>query len=97
LSSPLSIKNSFRERYTETPYWKKKLLENENTKDIKVFMITPDNDDEISFNLNNKPRKSRIVMEYELDGIYLAREKFDGSGKIKNIRELKNDILKLVR
>ena len=26
----LSIKNSFRERYTETPYWKLKLLEDEN-------------------------------------------------------------------
>ena len=45
----LSIKNSFRERYTETPYWKLKLAENNLTKDIKVFMITPDNDDEISF------------------------------------------------
>ncbi|MDR0607324.1 MAG: BsaWI family type II restriction enzyme [Candidatus Peribacteria bacterium] len=63
----LSIKNSFRERYTETPYWKLKLLKNKNTADIKVFMITPDNDDEISFNKNNTPRKARIVMECGLD------------------------------
>lgn len=70
----LSVKNSFRERYTETPYWKLKLLEAKTTRHIKVFMITPDNDDEISFNQN--PKKSRIVMEYELDGIYLAKKHF---------------------
>jgi hypothetical protein len=34
-------------------------------------MIIPDKDDEIS-NAQN-PRKSRIVMEYELDRIYLAK------------------------
>ncbi len=68
----LSVKNSFRERYTETPYWKIKLSQNQITSHIKVFMITPDKDDEIS-NAQN-PRKSRIVMEYELDGIYLAKD-----------------------
>ncbi|GHP39421.1 hypothetical protein JP0041_04610 [Helicobacter pylori] len=44
----LSVKNSFRERFTETPYWKLKLLQSPITSYIKVFMITPDNDDEIS-------------------------------------------------
>ncbi len=92
----LSIKNSFRERYTETPYWKLKLLQSEITKNIKVFMLTPDNDDEISFIKNNKPRKARIVMEYELDGIYLAKENFEKSNKIKDIKDLKEDIKKLI-
>ncbi|MDD6162632.1 MAG: BsaWI family type II restriction enzyme [Campylobacteraceae bacterium] len=91
----LSIKNSFRERYTETPYWKLKLTENNLTKDIKVFMITPDNDDEISF-LGVNPKKSRIVMEYELDGIYLAKENFDESDKIKSIDKLIDDLGKLL-
>ena len=91
----LSIKNSFRERYTETPYWKLKLAENNLTKDIKVFMITPDNDDEISF-LGVNPKKSRIVMEYELDGIYLAKESFDESDKIKGIDKLIDDLGKLL-
>ncbi|TLD81258.1 endonuclease [Helicobacter sp. MIT 11-5569] len=90
----LSIKNSFRERYTEIPYWKLKLLEAETTKHIKVFMITPDNDDEISFKEN--PKKSRIVMEYELDGIYLAKTSFDKSDKIKGIESLLNDLRKLL-
>ncbi len=58
----LSVKNSFRERFTETPYWKLKLLQSPITSHIKVFMITPDNDDEISF--KDKPKKS-IVMEHE--------------------------------
>ncbi|NGP56592.1 endonuclease, partial [Helicobacter pylori] len=38
----LSVKNSFRERFTETPYWKLKLLQSPITSHIKVFMITPD-------------------------------------------------------
>lgn len=91
----LSIKNSFRERYTETPYWKLKLAENNLTKDIKVFMITSDNDDEISF-LGVNPKKSRIVMEYELDGVYLAKESFDESDKIKSIDKLIDDLGKLL-
>ncbi len=59
----LSVKNSFRERFTETPYWKLKLLQSPITSHIKVFMITPDNDDEISF--KDKPKKARIVMKHE--------------------------------
>ncbi len=59
----LSVKNSFRERFTETPYWKLKLLQSPVTSHIKVFMITPDNDNEISF--KGKPKKARIVMEHE--------------------------------
>ena len=57
-------------------------------------MITPDNDDEISFCKN--PKKSRIVMEYELDGIYLAKDKYDASHKIKGIESLIQDLEKLV-
>ncbi|GHR28810.1 hypothetical protein VN0481_04870 [Helicobacter pylori] len=59
----LSVKNSFRERFTETPYWKLKLLQSPITSHIKVFMITPDNDNEISF--KDRPKKARIVMEHE--------------------------------
>jgi len=90
----LSVKNSFRERYTETPYWKLKLSQNQITKHIKVFMITPDKDDEISY--SNNLRKSRIVMEYELDGIYLAKDDFDSSRKIKSINSLINDLKELI-
>ena len=93
----LSIKNSFRERYTETPYWKLKLLQDKVTQHIKVFMITPDKDNEISF-IRSKfgIRKPRIVMEYELDGIYLAKEDFERSEKVKPIGDLIKDLEKLI-
>ncbi|WQZ57767.1 endonuclease [Helicobacter pylori] len=90
----LSVKNSFRERFTETPYWKLKLLQSPVTSHIKVFMITPDNDNEISF--KDKPKKARIVMEHELDGLYLAKSHFDQSSKIKGIENLLEDLKRLL-
>ncbi|RVZ26625.1 endonuclease [Helicobacter pylori] len=90
----LSVKNSFRERFTETPYWKLKLLQSPITSHIKVFMITPDNDDEISF--KDKSKKARIVMEHELDGLYLAKSHFDQSSKIKGIENLLEDLKRLL-
>ncbi|GAA8665175.1 BsaWI family type II restriction enzyme [Helicobacter pylori] len=90
----LSVKNSFRERFTETPCWKLKLLQSPATSHIKVFMITPDNDDEISF--KDRPKKARIVMEHELDGLYLAKSHFDQSSKIKGIENLLEDLKRLL-
>lgn len=90
----LSVKNSFRERFTETPYWKLKLLQSPVTSHIKVFMITPDNDDEVSF--KDRPKKARIVMEHELDGLYLAKSHFDQSSKIKGIESLLEDLKRLL-
>lgn len=93
----LSLKTSFRERFTETPYWKLKLKQNPITENIKVFMVTPDNTDEISYaNSKNGPRKGRIILEYELDGIYMSREEFDASKKIKNLHHLFEDLKKMV-
>lgn len=89
----LSVKNSFRERYTETPYWKLKLSESDVTKNIKVYMITPDNDNEIS---KKNASKSRIVLEYELDGIYMAKDDFDKTEKVKGIECLISDLEKLI-
>ncbi|GAA9963304.1 BsaWI family type II restriction enzyme [Helicobacter pylori] len=90
----LSVKNSFRERFTETPYWKLKLLQSPITSHIKVFMITPDNDGEISF--KDRPKKARIVMEHELDDLYLAKNHFDQSSKIKGIESLLEDLKRLL-
>lgn len=92
----LSVKNSFRERYTETPYWKLKLMQDEVTRPIKVFMITPDNDDEVSHIRRTGPPKARVIMEYELDSIYLAREDFDGSTKVKGLGQLLKDLEDLI-
>jgi type II restriction enzyme len=93
----LSVKNSFRERYTETPYWKLKLMQNQTTKGIQFFMVTTDRDDEISF--NERPSKARIILEYELDGVYITKhkEKFASSKKIGNLDDLLLDLKILLK
>ncbi len=94
----LSIKNSFRERGFETTYWKLKLNENKTTKHIKVFMITPDKDDEINVIEGKRgPKKTRVILEYELDSIYMAREDFEKTDKVKEIDDLFQDIKQLVK
>jgi len=93
----LSVKNSFRERGFETTYWKLKLLENQTTKHIKVFMVTPDKDNEINVVEGARgPKKTRVILEYELDSIYMAREDFDKTNKVKEIDDLFEDIKKLI-
>lgn len=84
----LSVKNSFRERYLETSYWKVKLAKKYTTRNIKLLMITPDKDNELSKSYT----KCRQVLEYELDGIYLAKDKFLRSNKVKSIDDLINDL-----
>jgi len=59
-------------------------------------MVTTDNDDEIAFTTKNKqPRKARIVMEYELDGIFIANERFEKSAKVHQIHHLFEFLRKL--
>jgi len=96
--SILSVKNSFRERYTETPYWKLKLNQSPVTKNIQVFMVTPDRDSEISY-VKTPPGKARLVLEYELDGVYIAKDKdkFDSSNKVGDLNDLLEDLTKLLK
>jgi len=94
----LSVKNSFRERGFETTYWKLKLLENQTTKHIKVFMVTPDKDNEIDVIIGTRgPKKTRVILEYELDSIYMAKEDFERTDKVKDIDDLFEDIKRLVK
>lgn len=93
----LSVKNSFRERGFETTYWKLKLLENQITKHIKVFMVTPDKDSEMNVIMGSRgPKKTRVILEYELDKIYIAREDFEETDKVKEIDNLFEDIKKVI-
>src|SRR6266571_2020147 len=86
----ISIKNSFRERGFETTYWSIKLKDNPNTRHIKFFLSTPDIDDEIAYITGrNGPRKMRVIMEYELDGIYMLRQKdYERTEKVKGFEDL---------
>ncbi len=92
----VSVKNSFRERGFETTYWKLKLLESPITSSIKVFLATPDKDNEISFrDPKGRPKKMRIILEYELDGLYFLKEDFERTKKAKHFQEIVSDIIKL--
>ena len=92
----ISVKNSFRERGFETAYWKLKLLESPITSNIKVFLATPDKDNEISYKIpKGRPKKMRIILEYELDGLYFLKENFEETEKAKHFKEIVNDILEL--
>ena len=44
----ISSKTSLAERVAQTGYWKFKLLESENTKHIKVYLITPDGGEDLT-------------------------------------------------
>ncbi len=92
----ISVKNSFRERGFETTYWKLKLSESPITSNIKVFLATPDKDNEISYiSPNGKPIKMRIILEYELDGIYFLKRNFEKTTKAKHFKEIIADIKEL--
>ena len=92
----ISVKNSFRERGFETTYWKLKLLESPVTSNIKVFLATPDKDNEISYKApKGRPKKMRVILEYELDGLYFLKEDFEETEKAKHFKEIINDIVEL--
>ncbi len=94
----ISIKNSFRERGFETTYWKLKLSESEITKDIKVFLATPDKDNEIAkIETAKGVRKMRIILEYELDGIYILKSDFDRTEKVKDFKDIFKDIEEIIK
>ena len=91
----ISSKTSLRERIAQTGYWKFKLLENENTKHIKVYLITPDRDKDLTkVDPANKPR---VIAEVELDGTYvLTAEELEESDKVKLFEHFIEDLKKLI-
>jgi len=92
----ISVKNSFRERGFETTYWKLKLKESPVTSNIKVFLATPDKDDEISYKCpKGRIKKMRIILEYELDGIYFLKDDFEETEKVKHFEKIVEDILRI--
>ncbi len=92
----ISVKNSFRERGFETTYWKLKLAESSITSNIKVFLATPDKDCEISYIVPNKrPKKMRVILEHELDGLYFLKDDFEATEKAKHFNKIIDDIIEL--
>jgi len=78
----ISSKVTLRERIAQTGYWKLKLIQDEATKHIKVYFITPDEDGTLT---HKKPtKKGRAIVEVDLDGSYvLTEEKIEESKKVE--------------
>lgn len=87
----ISSKVTLRERIAQTGYWKLKLLEDEATKHIKVYFITPDEDGTLK---NKKPaKKGRAILEMDLDGSYiLTNEELEESSKVKLFEHFIKDL-----
>jgi len=100
----LSVKTSLRERATQTAYWRLKLQAQSNTKNIRIFLVTPNSDDDLRS--NRKPRKNRAVLETDIDGIYvvnrpefaLADYLYSGiDSRIRMVDELAGDLAELAK
>lgn len=90
----LSIKVTLRERIAQTGYWKLKLNQDKNTRHIKVYFVTPDEDKTLT---HKKPcKKGRAICECDLDGTYvLSKVSIEKSNKVKMFDNLVTD-LKLI-
>ncbi|STQ86887.1 DNA modification methylase [Helicobacter muridarum] len=90
----LSSKVTLRERIAQTGYWKLKLAQSNITKHIKVFFITLDEDETLSF---KKPcKKGRAICEIDLDGCYiLTQNAFQASNKVKSFEKFIEDLRKM--
>lgn len=78
----VSVKVTLRERIAQTGYWKLKLLSSAVTKDVKVYFITPDEDETLA---TKKPaKKGRAIVEVDTDGSYVMSEStLEQSSKVK--------------
>ncbi|MYE88101.1 hypothetical protein F4X33_03800, partial [Candidatus Poribacteria bacterium] len=87
----ISSKISVRKSVVETGYWKFKLLESENTKHIKVYLITPDANKDLT--TINPAKEPRVIAEIELDGTYvLTTEALEESDKVKLFEHFIEDL-----
>ncbi len=91
----ISSKITLRERIAQTGYWKLKLMQDEVTKDIKVFFITPDEDGTLK---TKKPaKKGRAIVEVDTDGSYvMSDEEIEESDKVKMFDKFIEDLKKLI-
>lgn len=66
----LSIKASLQERATQTAYWRLTLRDYSPTRNVKVFLLTPNSDDILRNNrqLNKQP----AILETDIDAIYIV-------------------------
>lgn len=92
----ISSKVTLRERIAQTGYWKLKLLQDNATKHIRVYFITPDEDGTLTY---KKPtKKGRAIVEVDLDASYVLTEKeVEESDKVKMFEHFIEDLKKLLK
>lgn len=91
----ISSKISVREWIAQIVYWRIKLLESENTSHIKVYLVTPDKDRDLS--KIDPAKKLRGVAEVNLDGTYvLTAEELEESDKVKLFEHFIEDLKKVI-
>jgi len=92
----ISSKVTLRERIAQTGYWKLKLLQDEATKHIRVYFITPDEDGTLTY--KRPVKKGRAIVEVDLDGSYiLTEEKIEESEKVKLFEHFMEDLRRLLK
>ena len=91
----ISSKVTLRERIAQTGYWKLKLLQDEATKHIRVYFITPDEDGTLTY--KEPVKKGRAIVEVDLDGSYvLTEERIEESEKVKLFEHFIDNLKKLL-
>lgn len=91
----ISSKVTLRERIAQTGYWKIKLSQDEVTKHIKVFFITPDEDK--TLNIRKPAKKGRAIVEIDTDGSYvMSEEKIEESEKVKTFDKFFIDLKNII-
>ena len=90
----ISSKITLRERIAQTGYWKLKLMQDEVTKHIKVFFITPDEDGTLK--TKTPAKKGRAIVEIDTDGSYvMSEEEVEESDKVKMFDKFIEDLKRL--
>lgn len=91
----LSSKVTLRERIAQSGYWKLKLRSQILTKHIKMYFVTPDEDNTLA---TKKPaKKGRAIVEVDLDGSYVLSEAIiEESDKVKSFDKLIDDLRKIL-
>lgn len=92
----ISSKVTLRERIAQTGYWKIKLSQDQVTKHIRVFFITPDEDGTLIRKIPAK--KGRAIVEVDTDGSYVMSEnKVEESDKVKMFDKFIGDFKRLLK
>jgi type II restriction enzyme len=90
----ISSKVTLRERIAQTGYWKIKLSGDEVTKHIKVFFVTPDEDNTLA--VKKPAKKGRAIVEVDTDGSYvMSQNPIEESNKVKMFDKFIDDLKRL--